>query len=111
MSKGWQGGSTRRWRKLRAYILRRDGHTCRMPTHPEVQALAQQRRINLTKICTTTATHAHHLDGVKAGLICPPNRLVAACASCNWAIGDPTDQTATPSRPADPTPNPPRTNW
>lgn len=28
MSTGWSGGSTTRWRVLRAYVLKRDGYRC-----------------------------------------------------------------------------------
>lgn len=83
MTRGWQGGSTTRWRKIRALILARDGHTCQL-------RLAG---------CTREATHAHHLDGKAMGD--DPARLVASCASCNLTTGKPT---------GDP-PMTPRTQW
>jgi hypothetical protein len=87
MSDAWSGGSTRRWRKLRAYVLLRDGYVCQAPTHPETpRHLATQLR----KDCTKTATQVHHLDGREAGLICPPDRLISSCESCNLTLGDPT---------------------
>lgn len=55
-------------------MLMRDGHRC---------------QLNLPGKCTKTATQVHHIDGVKAGLIVPPDRLTAACSDCNEAIGDP----------------------
>jgi hypothetical protein len=81
MSNGWAGGSTREWRKLRAYVLRRDGYTCQLKSVPD---------------CAGAADQVHHLDGVAAGLICPPGRLVAACAACNVAAGDPQGSAAQP---------------
>ena len=111
MSKGWAGGSTRRYRKLRAYVLRRDGHTCQMPTNAEVQALARKRGINLAKVCTIAAKHMHHLDGVAAGKVCPPGRAIASCPECNYAIGEVTAERMSKGRPTDPAPNPPPTNW
>lgn len=87
MSKGWQGGSTRAWRTFRSQILFRDGGLCQLKLDG----------------CAVYANEVHHLDGVKAGLICKPERAVAACQSCNNQAGDPTKH--------DPKPNPPRTNW
>lgn len=65
MSKSWEAGSTRAWRRTRARVLARDGYTCqvRLPG------------------CTTRATHAHHLDGKAHGD--NPARIVAACEHCN----------------------------
>ena len=84
MSRGWAGGSTRRWRKIRAYVLARDGHVCqlRMPG------------------CLGTATDAHHIDGRAYGD--NPDRITAACGPCNRAVGEPLA--------SDPKPTP-RTNW
>jgi len=95
MSKGWAGGSTWAYRKLRRFVLARDNYLCvlRLPG------------------CTTTATQMHHLDGVRAGKVCPPNRAAASCANCNQRVGDPTRDTRPGKPPSDPRPNPPRTNW
>lgn len=84
MSRSWAAGSTRAWRKVRAYVLTRDGHRCqlRLPG------------------CTTVASHVHHLLGKQHGD--DPAQLVAACAHCNLAVGDP--------RSHDPAPQP-RTRW
>jgi 5-methylcytosine-specific restriction endonuclease McrA len=99
MSKGWAGGSTWAYRKLRRFVLARDNYLCQLH-HPG---------------CTTIGNQLHHLDGVRAGKVCPPNRAVASCANCNIREGDPTKTKATTARgsrpPADPPPNPPRTNW
>lgn len=88
MSRGWAGGSTRAWRQFRSAILYRDGGLCQLKLED----------------CDVYAGQVHHLDGVAAGLICAPDRAVAACQSCNNKIGD-------PAKHGDPEPNPPRTNW
>ena len=69
MSQGWAGGSTRAWRKLRLVVLARDQYRCQLQLDG----------------CTETANEVHHLDGVKAGLICSPDRLTSACKNCNNA--------------------------
>jgi 5-methylcytosine-specific restriction endonuclease McrA len=69
---GWEGGSTRAWRKIRAYVLARDQYRC---------------QLKIEGVCTTFASHAHHLDGKAAGD--DPARIVAACKECNLHIGDP----------------------
>lgn len=80
MSRSWEGGSTRAWRRTRALVLTRDHHRCQL-TLPG---------------CTTTATEVHHQQGKGQGD--DPASLVAACGPCNRKIGDPTtgDPRATP---------------
>jgi 5-methylcytosine-specific restriction endonuclease McrA len=88
MTSGWNSGSSRRWRELRAKVLARDGHTC---------------QLRIDGICTHRATHVHHLDGKRSGD--NPDRLVAACAPCNLHVGDPTRSSRTaPPEPTDPEP-------
>lgn len=84
MSRSWAKGSTRRWRKVRAHVLERDGHRCRL----------------MLDGCTFKATHVHHTAGRSAGD--DPANLVAACEHCNLKVGDPTT--------TDPAPNT-RTRW
>lgn len=92
MSHAWRSGSTRAWRKLRAAVLLRDGYRCRVG--PDRAQRGQP------DVCTTLATHAHHLDGKAAGD--DPARIVASCAACNLAEGDVTklgtDPIATPTQ-------------
>lgn len=89
MSKGWQGGSTRAWRKLRSEVLFRDGGLCQLKLEG----------------CAVYADQVHHKHGVLvSGKTPDPAELEAACGSCNRKVGDPTTQ-------HDPEPNPPRTNW
>lgn len=67
-------------------MLQRDGHTCRLQLPG----------------CTTIATHVHHTQG-RSTTGDDPAYLVAACAPCNLAVGDPT-------RTRDPAPRP-VTTW
>lgn len=73
MSKSWEKGSTTEWRRIRRYVLGRDRGQC---------------RIRIQGTCTGTATHAHHTLG-RAITGDDPMFIVAACAPCNLAIGDP----------------------
>lgn len=86
MSKAWGKGSTRRWRTIRATVLARDGYRC---------------RIQLPGTCTSKATHVHHTHGRNVTGD-DPRYLVAACAECNLAVGDPTKTNPQPT---------PRTRW
>jgi 5-methylcytosine-specific restriction endonuclease McrA len=88
MSGSWSGGSTRRWRRIRAYVLARDQDLC---------------QIKITGTCTTAAEHVHHVLGRRLTGD-DPQWLVAACEACNLLIGDPTD------RPNDP-PHRRMTQW
>lgn len=87
MSSAWAKGSTRAWRRIRALVLARDGHRC---------------RLQLPDVCTGRATHAHHTVG-KAVTGDDPTFLVAACAACNGRTGDPRGKPDPPPRP--------RTRW
>ncbi len=86
MSRSWERGSTRAWRRLRALVLARDGYLCRLRT----------------EVCTHRATCVHHTLG-KAVTGDDPRYLVAACKPCNLKIGD-------PNKGADP-PNKGVTKW
>ena len=71
-SRNWPGGSTRRYRAIREFVLRRDGWLCQL-NHPR---------------CTQEATTVHHLDS-RADYGDDPARMVAACVSCNNKEGSP----------------------
>ena len=73
MSRVWGRGSTRRWRKIRTFVLTRDSHTC---------------QVRVRTLCTDIATAAHHVLG-KAITGDDPRYIVAACEPCNLHIGDP----------------------
>lgn len=82
MSQRWAGGSTRQWRRVRALVLARDGHRCRLRLPG----------------CTTRANHVHHTVAREV-VGDDPAHLLAACASCNLKAGDPAKNDPTP-RPA-----------
>ena len=88
MSKGWENGSTREWRKIRLRILKRDSYQC---------------QLRIAGICRYRADCVHHLHGKAAGD--NPAGLVAACTPCNLRIGDPTKPTRGKTL-ADPAPKP-----
>lgn len=74
-------GGYRAYRRARAVVLGRDGYRCRLgPTRAE-----QGKR----DVCVRVATQAHHLDGVRAGVL-DLTRMIASCKPCNIAEGDPT---------------------
>lgn len=87
MSKAWAGGSTRAWRRVRAFVLGRDGQRC--------QVGPQRRARGERDVCTVVATQGHHLDGKAAGD--DPNRVVASCGPCNLAEGDVTARDPEPT--------------
>lgn len=99
MSRAWANGSTRQWRRDRTFVLDRDGHRCRMgdPTHPIGKA--QPRASGCTG---STDVQVHHTRGRRVTGD-DPEYMVAACRTCNLAVGDPTK---TP----DPAPRP-MTRW
>lgn len=76
MSAGWAGGSSRRWRRIRAQVLARDGYLC---------------QLRLPGVCTVHAPleggHVHHTLGKDRGD--DPAHLIAACEACNLAVGEP----------------------
>lgn len=86
MSEGWGKGSTRRWRVVRAQVLKRDQYRCQLKLD----------------VCTTIAECVHHLRGKRHGD--DPEWLVAACNACNLKIGDPERVTKDP-------PMRPRMKW
>lgn len=72
-SRGWAGGSTWQWRKVRAYVLARDGHVC---------------QIRLA-CCISHATHVDHITPKVDGGSDDPRNLRAACGPCNLERGAP----------------------
>jgi 5-methylcytosine-specific restriction endonuclease McrA len=81
MSRGWSGGSTRKWRRTRQQVLERDGYRCQLKLDG----------------CTTRATHVHHVYGKGGGD--DPAGLLSSCEHCNLKVGDPTRTDPTPKRP------------
>lgn len=72
MGRGWNGsGSTRRWRRVRAYVLARDGYVCRM-----------------VEGCQTRADSVDHVVPlVLGGARYDPANLRAACTAHNAGAG------------------------
>lgn len=86
MSDAWRGGSTTAWRKVRAFVLARDaaaGWRCR--AHDQGWCA---RAAASAHTCTSNPTVAHHTLG-RAVSGDDPAHIVASCAACNLAIGDP----------------------
>lgn len=101
----WAKGSTREWRRLRSFVLSRDGYRCRA----HVDGWCARSGNTNEHTCTVHATlsgphagHAHHTKG-RAVTGDDPLFIVAACKACNLHIGNPTQQ-------PDPEPTP-RTRW
>lgn len=92
MSKGWKGGSTRRWRKIRRFVLERDRWICQICDQPIDPALRPPHPMSAS---------VHHTRGKINGD--NPEHLEAAHRKCNMDIGDPNAQ-------PDPEPRP-MTRW
>lgn len=61
------------WRRVRAYVLRRDGYLC---------------RIGIEGVCTVEATEVDHIRAVALhGPSYDPQHLRAACGPCNRYLG------------------------
>jgi hypothetical protein len=76
MSRAWSKGSTRAWRRLRAAVLANN------------QALHGGYCQLRTDVCTGLADTVHHTLG-RAVTGDDPAYLLAACAACNSAVGQP----------------------
>lgn len=73
-------GSTRRWRRLRALVLDRDGNRCQVPVNGGDPN-------NGGAVCGAFATHVDHVLPRKLGGSDNPGNLRAACSSCNLRRG------------------------
>lgn len=97
MSRSWEGGSTRAWRKTRARVLAANpGGRCRVDVG---QGCTRHGR-RCPNVCTGTATCVHHVNGKRAGD--RAENLLPSCRACNLHVGDPLH-----ARPA----AQPRTRW
>lgn len=84
MSKSWAGGSTTRWRKIRAGVLARN------------RADNQGRcTLQIVGVCTGEADQVHHTLGKQ---VTGDNvaYLAAICRACNLHIGEPSRHNPTP---------------
>src|SRR5689334_16955710 len=90
MSNAWARGSTKRWRVIRAMVLARDGYRCR--AHADGWCARAQARDHVcagrAPLRGRHAGHAHHTMS-RSVTGDDPAYIVAACAPCNLAIGDP----------------------
>lgn len=82
MSRSWDKGSTRGWRRIRARVLLRDRGMC---------------QLRIPGVCTIKATHVHHTMG-RMATGDDERYLVAACEACNLKTGDPTRGNPQPRR-------------
>lgn len=74
MSAAWSGGSTRAWRRLRAFVLDRDGWACRV----EVDGVP----------CGAYADTADHVVPLsEGGAQLDPGNVRAACRFHNYSRG------------------------
>ena len=86
-------GSTRRWRRLRFWVLGRDAAACQVPAEsgppPTPGSWAHQR--GHAAICGRFATHVDHADRTRAhqapGAADDPADLRACCAAHNLSKG------------------------
>lgn len=83
MSEAWAGGSTRAWRKVRLFVLERDGYRCQVRTE---RCTAHDRTLPVED--RGRADCAHHTLGRKITGD-DPRYIVAACTPCNLTIGEP----------------------
>lgn len=89
MSRGWAGGSTRRWRRIRAAVLEAN----RVNTGGQCQ-------VQVPGVCTVIADCVHHPLGKRAGD--RHDNTVPSCTACNLHIGAPVRNSPEPV---------PRTEW
>ena len=86
MSVGWSGGSTRRWRRIRAEVLAENqatrGGVC---------------GVGVEGVCTGQATQVHHTLGIRVTGE-DKRYLIATCGACNRHIGDPLRNRVEPKR-------------
>lgn len=73
----WDGGSTRRWRTIRAAVLAENQRTNN-----------GNCTLHIDGVCEGQATAVHHVLG-RAVTGDDPRYLVAACKACNEHIGKP----------------------
>jgi len=98
VSRSWDQGSTRAWRRTRAQVLARDGYRCR--AHRDGwcnQAPGQHTCTEVAALTGPDAGHAHHTLG-RSVTGDDPTYIVAACEACNLHIGDPTKHVDPPNK-------------
>lgn len=108
MSRGWRGGSTRAWRKLRAMVLDANravnagrcalaldgvGGATIYPGRGGAMLCPRHGR-QCDAPCTRYADTVHHTRG-RAVTGDDPRYLAAVCAACNGHVGEPPTNTPT----------------
>lgn len=93
-------GSTRAWRRLRAFVLRRDGNACQLPMpggRPATfggwaascaPATAPRDQVGRVLVCGAYADHADHVLARNKGGTDDPANVRALCESHNLQLGD-----------------------
>jgi hypothetical protein len=81
MSRDWSGGSTRRWRRIRAAVLRAN-----------LAENAGRCRLAVPGVCSGPADQVHHTRGKAYGD--DPRYLTPACGPCNRHVGNPAARAA-----------------
>lgn len=104
MDQTWTGGSTRRWRRIRAAVLAANAapigkgawvNGYGMPVWH--RGTGGRCRLGITDVCTGLATCVHHTLGRRATGD-DPRYLLATCAPCNLHVGNPQVRTPQPRR-------------
>lgn len=85
MSRSWAGGSTGRWRKIRARVLAENLRT----NHGRCT-------LQIRGVCTGQADQVHHVKGKENGDSL--QWLVASCRACNLHLGQPGKRNPEPRR-------------
>lgn len=83
MSSAWAAGSTPAWRRLRLWVLTRDGWTCQLcgePIDPTLRGGGRRPHPMSASVHHTLGRDATGDD---------PRYLVAAHRRCNLAVGEP----------------------
>jgi hypothetical protein len=94
MSRAWSQGSSTRWRKLRAAVLRANASHNRGRCTIACDVMCPRHERPCVGVCTGVATVVHHTKGKAYGDRIED--LAAACAACNAHVGDPGAYNAAP---------------
>jgi hypothetical protein len=82
----WDKGSTRRWRRIRAWVLEQN-----------VITNGGRCTVRIKGVCTGVADCVHHTKG-RSVTGDDPRYLAASCTACNLKIGDPARHSPQPKR-------------
>lgn len=121
MSALGSGGSSRRWRRIRAAVLERDALACQHPGHLEARpgswaalhapATWPRTHAGRALVCGAYADHADHVTPRKLGGSDALDNLRAACPAHNLAKGAKLDDTTTTTTTPTPAAPPARWDW